>query len=173
MKVITIILDEEITNKAETKLMQSIKKLLAEIAIKHRISSSFITTPRDETTSSLKLEHVFRDIAARKVLEITARGLIKPSEDSAQWEKVEKYLEDLVDRADAVIVNIANVPHVDSVGLGVLVTFHTFLQKWGIQLIFVGPNEKVRQKLRICRLDTILHIVGNNDLAYHDIANSF
>lgn len=173
MKAITILFDETLTNDIEQKIIRSIRRLLAEMAIKHELSSSLQTKPRVEAKSSLKLDHEFRDVANRKVLEITASGTVKPSKDSAQWDKIERYLEDLADGAYAVMVNITNVPDVDATGLGVLVTFHKFLSKRDIKLIFVGPNERVRQKLHICRLDTIFHIVGTNDLAYHDIVNSF
>src|SRR3990167_4852106 len=165
MKSITITLVESLPQETEQMLIQSVKKLLASMAIKHSISSTLLVQPKDEVPSSLKLEHEFRKIANQKVLIIKADGVVKPSESSSEWKRIEKFLENLVDGAQAVMVNLENVPWVDSVGLGTLVTFYAFLKNHEIKLIFVSPTEKVVNKLRLCRLDTVFNIVDSYEPA--------
>ena len=70
------------------------------------------------------------------------------------------------------MVNLENVPWVDSVGLGTLVTFYTFLKNHEIKLIFVSPTEKVANKLRLCRLDTLFNMVGSYESACSIVAKT-
>lgn len=174
VKTITITLEGTPTKANQTTVIESVKKLLAEIWPQHNISYGFTLDPKEitqntATPSSIKLNHRFSKIAGKKILVIKASGLVRPSEDSGQWEKIERYLEGLVDGAQAVMVHLENVPYVDSVGLGFFVTFHTFLTTRGIKLIFVSPTERVSQKLKICRLDTVFNIVDDKKQARDEI----
>jgi len=92
MKSITITLVESLPQETEQMLIQSVKKLLASMTIKHSISSTLLVQPKDEVPSSLKLEHEFRKIANQKVLIIKADGVVKPGESSSEWKRIEKFL---------------------------------------------------------------------------------
>jgi anti-sigma B factor antagonist len=56
------------------------------------------------------------------------------------------------------VLNLANVPYVDSFGLGQLITIWTSVRNRGGQLIFLRPTDHVQKLFRITKLNTIFHI---------------
>jgi anti-sigma B factor antagonist len=58
----------------------------------------------------------------------------------------------------AFVLNLANVPYVDSFGLGQLITVWTSVRSRGGQLILLRPTDHVQTLFRITRLNTIFHI---------------
>jgi anti-sigma B factor antagonist len=58
----------------------------------------------------------------------------------------------------AFILNMANVPYVDSFGLGQLITVWTSVRSRGGKLILLRPTDHVRALFRLTKLDSIFHI---------------
>ena len=58
----------------------------------------------------------------------------------------------------AFVLNLANVPYVDSFGLGQLVTIWTSVRNRGGQLILLRPTDHVQALFRITKLNTIFRI---------------
>lgn len=60
----------------------------------------------------------------------------------------------------AFVLNLANVPYVDSFGLGQLITIWTSVRSRGGQLMLLRPTDHVQELFRITKLNTIFHISG-------------
>lgn len=60
----------------------------------------------------------------------------------------------------AFVLNMANVPYVDSFGLGQLITVWTSVRNRGGQLILLRPTDHVQTLFRLTKLNTIFHISG-------------
>ncbi len=56
------------------------------------------------------------------------------------------------------VLNLTDVPYIDSFGLGQLVTIWTSTRSRDGQLVLLGPTDHVRQLLNITKLDSIFHI---------------
>jgi anti-sigma B factor antagonist len=65
----------------------------------------------------------------------------------------------------AFVLNIANVPHVDSFGLGQLITVWTSVLNKGGHLILLRPADHVQALFRITKLNTIFRISGEESQA--------
>jgi anti-anti-sigma factor len=53
------------------------------------------------------------------------------------------------------VLNLADVPYIDSFGLGQLVTIWTSLHRSGGQLILLKPADHIRHLLQITKLDSV------------------
>jgi anti-sigma B factor antagonist len=60
----------------------------------------------------------------------------------------------------AFVLNLANVPYVDSFGLGQLITIWTSIRSRSGQLILLRPTDHAQALFRITKLNTIFHISG-------------
>jgi anti-sigma B factor antagonist len=60
----------------------------------------------------------------------------------------------------AFVLNLVNVPYVDSFGLGQLITIWTSVRSRGGQLILLRPTDRVQELFQITRLNTIFHVSG-------------
>ena len=60
----------------------------------------------------------------------------------------------------AFVVNMANVPYVDSFGLGQLITIWTSIRNKGGQLILLQPTDHVQDLFQLTKLNTIFCISG-------------
>ena len=58
------------------------------------------------------------------------------------------------------VLNLANVPYIDSFGLGQLVSIWTSVQSKGGRLVLLRPTDHVQQLLRISKLNTVFPIFG-------------
>lgn len=58
----------------------------------------------------------------------------------------------------AFVLNLANVPYIDSFGLGQLITIRTSIRSRGGQLILLRPTDHVQTLFRITKLNTIFDI---------------
>ena len=58
----------------------------------------------------------------------------------------------------AFVLNLANVPYVDSFGLGQLITIWTSIRNRGGQLILLRPTDHVQTLFQITKLNTIFNI---------------
>src|SRR5712691_3331859 len=63
------------------------------------------------------------------------------------------------------VLNLANVPYIDSFGLGQLVTIWTSIQNRGGQLVFLRPTDHVQNLFQITRLSSIFQISGEETQA--------
>ena len=67
----------------------------------------------------------------------------------------------------AFVLNLANVPYVDSFGLGQLITISTSVRSGGGQLILLRPTDHVQELFRITKLNTIFRISAEEAQASH------
>jgi anti-anti-sigma factor len=56
------------------------------------------------------------------------------------------------------ILDLTDVPYMDSAGLGVLTNSYVSHQKQGRKLLFVGANERVQTLFKITRLDQLFEV---------------
>jgi len=75
--------------------------------------------------------------------------------DAALREHVNELLEE---GHRAFVLNLANVPYVDSFGLGQLITIWSSVRSRGGQLILLRPTDHLQELFRITKLNTIFHI---------------
>lgn len=59
------------------------------------------------------------------------------------------------------ILDLTNVPYMDSAGLGVLTNSYVSHQKQGRKLLLVGVNERVRTLFEVTRLDHLFEMFPN------------
>jgi anti-sigma B factor antagonist len=63
------------------------------------------------------------------------------------------------------VLNMADVPYIDSFGLGQLITVWTSVRNRGGELVILRPTDHVQQLLALTRLNTIFHISGEETQA--------
>jgi len=71
------------------------------------------------------------------------------------------------------VLNLADVPYIDSFGLGQLVTIWTSIRSRDGQLVLLHPTDHVRQLLQITKLDSIFHISVEEPQAVRSAGTSF
>lgn len=71
------------------------------------------------------------------------------------------------DRSRSLIVDLTNVPYVDSAGIGSLVGAHVSRQNEGT-LTLVGTPQRVRDALRVTRVEQFFRMADTVDQALHD-----
>jgi anti-sigma B factor antagonist len=95
-------------------------------------------------TSRLVADVVVVDAAGRmSFLDVTLRDRVK------EW---------LKEGHRAFVLNLADVPYVDSFGLGQLITILNSIRSKGGQLILLRPTDHLRTLLQITKLDTVFKI---------------
>jgi anti-anti-sigma factor len=60
--------------------------------------------------------------------------------------------------AERIFVDLRSVPIVDSKGIRAFVRGHTSAERLGRQFFLVAPNQRVREELRLSRLDQVLSV---------------
>jgi anti-sigma B factor antagonist len=74
----------------------------------------------------------------------------------------------------AFVLNLANVPYVDSFGLGQLITIWTSIRSRGGQLILLRPTDHVQALFQITKLNTIFKISAEEAHAVRNVrTNAF
>jgi anti-sigma B factor antagonist len=63
------------------------------------------------------------------------------------------------------VLNLADVPYVDSFGLGQLITIRTSILDKGGRLVLLRPSDHVQQLLRLSKLTTVFDILGEETQA--------
>jgi len=102
-------------------------------------------------------ENVVKDV---KVLEI--RGKILMGEDIA----IKKKIDELVEQGSKkVIIDLAEVPYIDSSGLGELIRCYTTLRKSGGSLKLANLTDKIVDLLTITKLVTVFDYYKSVDEA--------
>ena len=74
--------------------------------------------------------------------------------------------------ADTLIIDLTQVPYVDSVGLGSLVGAYVSCQKAGKRIALSGANRRVVQLFEITKLDSFLLSFPSLDEAVEALTNS-
>ena len=85
--------------------------------------------------------------------------------DIASAPALRKRLADTVGRWPAVVVDLADVPFMDSTGLGVLVAAHNRAAAAGCVLVVARPQQIVRNALRLVQVDTVVDVYDTLDAA--------
>ena len=86
-------------------------------------------------------------------------------------ERVNEWLEE---GHRAFVLNLANVPYVDSFGLGQLITIWTSIRNRGGQLILLRPTDHVQALFQITKLNSIFNISAEEDHAVRSVrTNAF
>lgn len=60
--------------------------------------------------------------------------------------------------ADLTILDLSQVPYVDSAGLGTVLISHVSAEKNGRKLVLAGVNERVTSLIRMTRVDSVLRM---------------
>ena len=99
----------------------------------------------------------------RGVTVVAVRGVINFGEPAQQFSS---YLQDLL-AADvpAVLVDMSEIDHVDSTGLGELVGYLQRFEKEGRRLALYRPHRRILSLLRLTRLDEIFSIYEDREEA--------
>ena len=64
-----------------------------------------------------------------------------------------------------ILINLKDVPFIDTKGIAELVTSHATVQKQGGHLKVAQPSAYTREVLRVTRLDTVLEVFGSEQEA--------
>lgn len=70
-----------------------------------------------------------------------------------------------------ILLNLKDVKYIDSSGIGELVRNYTSLRRQGGELKLLNPNPTVREALQLTRLDRILDIKEDEQLAVQSFSN--
>ena len=73
--------------------------------------------------------------------------------------------EHLAGGARRLAINLEGVPYMDSSGIGALVRVFNAVQQAGARCRFYGATKKVRQLLKMVRLDKVLELVEDEESA--------
>jgi len=63
------------------------------------------------------------------------------------------------------VLNLANVPYIDSFGLGQLIAIWTSIRSKSGQMTLLRPTDHVRRLFQITKLDTVFHLSGEELVA--------
>ena len=63
----------------------------------------------------------------------------------------------------SILIDLGKVPYVDSTGIGFLVSSHTAVTSQGGDFKLLSPNPRVREVLRITKLDKIFEIFDKEE----------
>jgi anti-sigma B factor antagonist len=58
------------------------------------------------------------------------------------------------------VLNLADVPYIDSFGLGQLIAIWTSIRSKSGQMTLLGPTDLVRKLFQITKLDSVFHLSG-------------
>lgn len=73
------------------------------------------------------------------------------------------------DTSHVLLLDFANVPYVDSAGIGALVGAYVTHQKDGRSLYMIAVNERVHSALKVTRVEQFFHFVDSIDAAQQEI----
>jgi anti-anti-sigma factor len=76
------------------------------------------------------------------------------------------------EHSSTVIVDLAEVPYVDSAGLGALVSAHVSLHKTGKHLVLSGVNPRILKLFEITRVESLFLIFQTLDQAIEALSNA-
>ena len=76
------------------------------------------------------------------------------------------------DPADTVILDLSEVPYIDSAGLGLLVTAYVTRQKSGRKMVLSGINPRVQKLFEITRVTSLFLIFSTPEEAIAALNNA-
>jgi anti-anti-sigma factor len=117
-------------------------------------SSLWITGPSDDNASGPTLErHSIQHYAPRSLTPLGLKKMLDfqstPDEQLPSWN----------------ILDLTEVPYMDSAGLGIVVSHYVSCQRKGVRLIAAGVGPRVRELLKITKLDTTIAMTATVDEA--------
>jgi anti-sigma B factor antagonist len=62
------------------------------------------------------------------------------------------------DNSDLLIIDVADMPYIDSAGIGCLVGAHVSRQSSGRKLVLVGVNDRLLNSFKVTRVDQLFSI---------------
>jgi anti-sigma B factor antagonist len=94
---------------------------------------------------------------------LIVRGVIKLGESAKTFSR---FLEEVLEEGtNTVIVDLENIDHVDSTGLGELVGYLQRFEEQGRRMAFVNPGRRLRKLFELTRLEEIMPIFEDRDQA--------
>jgi anti-sigma B factor antagonist len=110
------------------------------------------------------------DIKVRKAGKATILDLNGPLKMGEAVEAFREQVEELMGGgARNIAINLAGVPEMDSSGIGALVRAYTSLKNSGGKCRFFGATKRIKQTLRMVRLDSVLEMVDDEAAALADL----
>ena len=91
-----------------------------------------------------------------QILVVRVSGRIVYGDESNQLRDAVK--EAIAAKPTGVVINLSQVPYIDSGGIGTVVGLYTSAHGAGIDLKLAGANAKVEQVLRITHLHTVIPV---------------
>ena len=104
-------------------------------------------------------------VTDKLVLEIQG-GTIRDDEADTLIDAVRNELS--LDAAGVIILDLADVSHVDSTGLASIVRCYTMAEKKGVKLVLCRPTMKIKDLLGITKLLTVFEIYNDQEEAIRD-----
>jgi len=106
------------------------------------------------------------DIKVRKAGKATILDLSGPLKMGEAVEAFREQVEELMGGgAKNIAINLAGVPEMDSSGIGALVRAFSTLKQGGGKCKFFAPPKRVKQTLKMVRLDTVLDLAEDEQTA--------
>ena len=65
------------------------------------------------------------------------------------------------------VLDLGGVPHMDSAGLGAILTLHSARAKDGKLLAVAAPTQKVQMLIKLTKVDTVLKVFPSVEAAEH------
>ncbi len=69
------------------------------------------------------------------------------------------------DNSDLLIVDVADMPYIDSAGIGCLVGAHVSRENSGRKLVLVGANERLLTSLKVTKVEQLFTLAANVEQA--------
>jgi anti-sigma B factor antagonist len=98
------------------------------------------------------------------VLDLNGRLYLGPATKKLR----NNFLEAIKKNPGKIVINMRNVTHVDSPGLGELVSCHEYAKSRGGNLVLLNPQEKQMHLLIVTKLRTVFDIFHDEGLAVAD-----
>ena len=106
------------------------------------------------------------DIKVRKAGKATILDLTGPLKMGEAVEAFREQVEELMGGGTKnIAINLAGVPEMDSSGIGALVRAFSALKQGGGKCKFFAPPKRVKQTLKMVRLDTVLDLAEDEHTA--------
>jgi anti-anti-sigma factor len=100
-----------------------------------------------------------------QVLVVKVSGRIVYGEESNQLRDAVKEAIASKPMPPGIVINLSQVPYIDSGGIGTVVGLYTSAHASGIEFKLAGANAKVEQVLRITHLHTVIPVYGSESQA--------
>ena len=65
------------------------------------------------------------------------------------------------EESKVLLVDLSDVPYMDSAGLGTLINAYVSRQNRGKSIAIIAPNERIQALLKVTKMDTVLPIFKN------------